>query len=119
MALFKQAYSAAIAPGLRGVTLGDLVREVKTDMSASGMQKSTLLSQISSVTGGASPGTPVSAFAAGAAGAIIANLAGKYFGMSSVGRTLVTAVGYGIGSQLSSRFGSNERKSTNGWQVYG
>lgn len=122
MGIFKkQAYSAVMAPGLRGVTIGDIAREVKNDMSLAGMERSRLLSQIDAVSGGASPGTPVSALASSVGGAVVASLAGKYFGMSTVGRGLLTAVGFGIGHQLYDRFNPQpaRRRNTSGWQFHG
>jgi hypothetical protein len=122
MARFKkQAYSAVMNPGLRGVTLGDLIREVRNDVAVSGMDKTRLLSQIDTATGGASPSTPLSAFAAGGIGALVANLAGKYFGLSTTARALVTAAGFGLGNKLNNAFGppAQERRNTQGWQFYG
>lgn len=117
----KQAYSAVMNPGLRGVTLGDLIREVRNDVAVSGMDKTHLLSQIDSITGGASSSTPLSAFAAGGIGAVVANLAGKYFGLSTTARALVTAVGFGLGNKLNNAFGSqpHQERNTQGWQFYG
>lgn len=97
MSLFKKSYSAALNPGLRGVTSDDLIREIQRDGSLAASARNQVAWQVGHAT---APRAPLSQFASKATGAVIANVAGKYFGMSPVGRALVTAVGWGVGSQL-------------------
>lgn len=115
--LFKHAFSPALLPGLRGVTVGDLTQEVQRDPSLAGSERQQALANLRAATRGAPPSTPVSSLAAGVGGGIVANLAGKYFGMSTVGRTLLTAVGFGLGQQINDRLGGAKPAKTYGWRV--
>jgi len=116
MAIFKKSYqySPALNPGLRGKTLEDLAKELRRDTSLNPTASAQLMREFGQVANRNGWGTPLSAFAAGGAGAVIANKSGRYFGMTPVGRALVTAIGFGIGSQIHDHFASG---STPGWSL--
>jgi hypothetical protein len=115
--MFKKSYSSALNPGLRGVTLEQVVREINKEVADNPTQMQLTLAKVNTVVGGADVRTPVSAFAAGAAGAVLANTVGKYFGMSPVGRTLVTAAGWGLGQQLNNNLAGLRPTYIPGWKM--
>lgn len=119
MALFKKAFSAAMNPGLRGVTIDDLAREIRNDTSLNPPSSQRLFSQLGSAYRGADSGTPLSAYAASGVTALVANQAGKYFGMSPVGRTLVTAAGWGLGRQIHDKLNPPVSNNMHGWRLGG
>jgi len=119
MSLFNDSYSAVMAPGLRGVTIGDVVRGINEDSSMVAEERFPLVGYISSVADN-NMRTPVSAIATGVAGAAIARTAGKYFGMSGIGKNIATAAGYGLGTMLGKRlFGSSPVRNNHGFRTFG
>ncbi len=109
----KQAqYSSALLPGNRGLMVEDLIREVRRDMTLNPSQQMQAIQAIQA-SGGTHPKRPVSSLAAGVAGGVLANVSGKYFGMSPVGRMIATVAGVGFGQQVNNRLGGITNRS--GW----
>jgi len=90
----------------------DLIQALDQDWSINSLEKIRLLAEIKRLTNNAPGWTSLGNVMYGAFGALFGNLITKYFGMGTVGRTIATLVGAGLGSSLYNR----SRVQSAGWK---
>lgn len=81
-------------------TIRTLLNEIAQDQSATLGERVALTAQISSSAGNIPRTTPLGYVGSAILGGTAANLAGKYFNMGPMGRTVATMAGMGIGTSL-------------------
>lgn len=84
-------------------TIRSLIEALDNDWSINSMEKIRLLAEIKRLTNNAPGWTPLGNVMYGAFGALFGNLITKYFGMGTVGRTIATLVGAGLGNSFYNR----------------
>ena len=111
----KRAFSI-YDPVMSSHSLADLYLAIRRDAGLPPFEKDRLINQLRSVTGGAGPGTPLSALTYGGLGGMLGWLISKYFGMGPVGQIVSTAAGFGLGKTLNAQL--NRPKNTlPGWKL--
>jgi len=99
--------ASAFAPAPGGPSLGELMNEIKNDPSISMGQQLALIAQLNSATGALPRSTPLGVIGSAVLGSVLTNLIAKYFGMGIIGRTVTSAVGFGLGSSIYNQVHSN------------